>query len=285
MHFASLWLLLLAIPLLPEAGQSGIKITFESEVAGNSNSRTTYYQGDRMRVEFRNSFGGKRHGDVSYGPRLARIVRCDLGQSFELNLDSSEYTSAPYPPKALSADEIKARGLRGAGDSQPTSPTIRVEIKTTDTGERKEMFGRVARHVITTTTSTPLEGSHSEPHESVTDGWYIDFDQRLSCDRKWAESKQGHTYGWLAAGNGKQHMEKPEFVRIGEAEMGFPLSVTTTSKRLLSTADGTVSTFGTRVTEFAEGTLDPALFEIPASFKRVEKIERNPPAGGIAGKP
>lgn len=285
MHFASLWLLLLAIPLLPEAGQSGIKITFESEVAGNSNSRTTYYQVDRMRVEFRNSFGGKQPGDVSYGPRLARIVRCDLGQAFELNLDTSEYTSAPYPPKALTAEEIKARGLRGAGDSQPASPTIRVEIKTTDTGERKEMFGRVTRHVITTTTSTPLEGSHSELHESVTDGWYIDFDQRLSCDRKWPDGKQGYAYGWLAAGNGKRPMEKPEFVRVGEAETGFVLSVTTTSKRLPSTADGTVSSFGTQVTEFTEGALDPALFEIPAGFKRVERIERNPAAGGIAGKP
>jgi hypothetical protein len=284
MYFSSLWLFLLVIQLLPGAGQCGIKITFESDVAGNSSSRTSYHQGDRMRVEYRNSFGGRLRGDVRYGPRLVRIVRCDLGQSFELNLDSSEYTSAPYPPKALTREQIKARGLEGVGVSQAGSPTIRVEIKTTDTGERKEMFGHTARHVITTTTSTPLEGSHSEPQESVRDGWYIDFDQRLSCDPKPTPGKPGYIFSYLSAGNGKQPMEKPEFVRIGEAEMGFALSVTTTSKRLPATADGTVSTFGTRVTEFTEGALDPALFEIHAGFRRVERIERNP-AARIAGKP
>ena len=284
MYFSSLWLLLLVIPPLPGAGQSGIKITFESDVAGNSSSRTSYHQGDRMRVEYRNSFGGRLRGDVRYGPRLVRIVRCDLGQSFELNLDTSEYTSAPYPPKALTSEQIKARGLEGVGVSRAGSPTIRVEIKTTDTDERKEMFGRVARHVITTTTSTPLEGSQSEAQESVADGWYIDFDQRLSCDPKPAQGQHGYMGGWVSVGHGKQPMEKPEFVRIGEAEMGFPLSVTTTSKRLPATADETVSTFGTRVVEFTEGALDPALFEIPAGFRRVERIERNP-AMGLPIKP
>lgn len=280
MHFSSLWLLLLAVPLLQGAEQSGIKMTFESEVAGNSNSRTTYHLGDRLREEYRNSFGGRRPGDVRYGPRLARIVRCDLGQSFELNLDSSEYTSAPYPPNALTRAEIKARGLEGVETRTAGSPTIRVEIRTTDTGERKEMFGRLARHVITTTTSTPLEGSHSEAQESVADGWYIDFDQRLSCDPKPTPGKPGYIFSYLSAGKGSRPAEKPEFVRIGEPEVGFPLSVTTTSKRLPLTADGTVSSFGMRVTEFMEGPLDPALFVIPAGFKRVERIERNPPASG-----
>lgn len=183
MRSSLIWLLALAIPTTPGAEHSGIKMTIESVVAGNSSARTSYLEADRLRVEYRNSFGGRRHGDVNYGPRMARIVRCDLGEAYELNLDASEYTSTPYPPKPLTLEEMKARGL-DLGTRQAAAPTIRVEIKTTDTGERKEMFGRVARHVITTNTSTPLEGSHSEPQESVTDAWYIDFDQRLSCDPK-----------------------------------------------------------------------------------------------------
>jgi hypothetical protein len=236
-------------------------------------------------VEYRNSFGGRRTGDVSYGPPLVRIVRCDLGESYELNLDTSEYTSTPYPPKPLTPEEIKARGLDTAGIRQSETPTIRVEIKTTDTGERKEMFGRMARHVITMNTSTPLGGSQSEPQESVTDGWYIDFEQRLECDPKPVQGQHGYIGGYVSVGTLRQPMEKPEFVRIGEAETGFPMVTTTSSKRPSGLADGTVSSFETRVTEFTEGALDPALFEIPAGFKRVERIERNPAAPGMMGKP
>jgi hypothetical protein len=285
MDSTSIWLLVFPIILLlPGAEHSGTKMTVESEVAGRSSSRTSYFEADRSRTEYRNSLGGRRRADVSYGPRLARIVRCDLGEAYELNLDTSEYTATPYPPKPLTAEEMKARGL-DLGARQAAAPTIRVEIKTVDTGERKEMFGHAARHVITTRTSTPLEGSQSEPSESVTDGWYIDFEQRLTCDARPAVGKGGYMWGWVSAGVGRLPMEKPEFVRIGEAETGFPLIVTATSKRPSTLPDGTVSSSETRVTEFTEGQLDPALFEIPAGFKRVERIERYPAAPGMTGKP
>lgn len=91
--------------------------------------------------------------------------------------------------------------------------------------------------------------------------------------------------GWVSVGSLRQPIEKPEFVRIGEAETGFPMVATTTSKRPSTLPDGTVSSFETRVTEFTEGTLDSALFEIPAGFKRVERIERYPAAPGMTGKP
>jgi hypothetical protein len=283
MHSSLIWFLALAILLLPVTEPSGIKMTTESVVRGNWSTRTSYFESDRLRTEYRNSWGGRRSGDVAYGPRMARIVRCDLGEAYELNLDASEYTSGPYPPKQLTPEEIKARGLDPG--ARQAAPTIRVEIKTVDTGERKEMFGHVARHVITTTTSTPLEGSQSEPQESVADGWYIDFDQRLSCDPKPVEGKHGYMFGYVSVGSLRQPMEKPEFVRIGEAETGFALQVTESSKRPSTLPDGTVSSFETRVTEFTEGPLNPGLFEIPAGFKRVERIERYPAAPGMTGKP
>src|ERR1700730_11878208 len=179
-----IWLLALVIPLSQASDHPGIKLTMQSGVGGNQSLTTTYIQGDRKRMEYRNSFGRTPGTDPIYGPRLVRIVRCDMGQSFELNLDTSEYTSSAYPPKALTKEEIKARGLNTRSTDQSGNPTIRVETKTTDTGERKEMFGHVARHIITTTTRTPLAGSHAEAQESETDGWYIDFDQQLSCDRQ-----------------------------------------------------------------------------------------------------
>jgi len=72
---------------------------------------------------------------------------------------------------------------------QSTEPTLRIETTTVDTGERKEFFGHIARHFIITRKQIPLEGSHSEPQETLTDGWYIDLDPQVSCDRKLSRGK------------------------------------------------------------------------------------------------
>jgi hypothetical protein len=199
-----------------------------------------------------------------------------LGQVFELNLDAAEYVSAPYPPKPLTQAEIEARGLSKADMSQSREPTLRIETTTLDTGERKEFFGHTARHVIITRKQIPLERSHSEPQETVTDGWYIDLDPQVSCD--WRLSKGKRAHGYVVAG--KQPAEKPEFVDIGESETGFPVQSVMVSKGTYTLPDGTNkqtnSKTETLVTQLELGSLDPGLFEIPPRFKHVRQIERNP---------
>lgn len=272
MRFASLCLLLAGVPLLQASENTGIKMTIRRVLAGNPSEQTVYVQGDRRRMEFR-SYQGRRTG-----PRVAAITRCDLGQVFELNLDAAEYVSAPYPPKPLTQAEIEPRRL-GKPDMSPSrEPTLRIETTTVDTGERKEFFGHIARHVMITRKQIPLEGSHSEPQETVTDGWYIDLDPQVSCVRKLSRGKRVHAY--VVAG--KQPAEKPEFVDVGEPETGFAVQQVMVSKDTYTLPDGTSkqteSKSETRVTPLELGSLDPGLFEIPAGFKRVQQIERNPRA-------
>jgi hypothetical protein len=288
--FSSTWFLLLGTQLLQASENPGVKMTIQHGQGGLPTQQTIYLQADRKRMEFRNAIGQKNpDGSVqpTYGPRLVAITRCDLGQAFELNLDESEYTSAPYPPKPLTKEEIKARGLETPATYNSDKPTLRIEVTTTDTGERKEIFGHIARHVITTRKQIPLAGSHSEPQESVTDAWYIDFQsinlqQRLSCDRKPPEGKHAYTHSYLRAVGGNRPMDKPEFVTIGEPETGFALQSVTTSKSTYTLPDGarkqSDSRFEMQVTQFEEGPLDPTLFEIPSGFKHVDHIERNPVA-------
>jgi hypothetical protein len=249
--------------------------------AGNANQRTIYISVDRKRMEFRNSAGEKKADgslQLMYGPRLVAITRCDLGQIFELNLDASEYASAPYPPRPLTKKQIKARGLQIPAKQGSEKPTLRIEVTTTDTSEREAMFGHIARHVITTRRQTPLEGSASEPQETVTDAWYIDLNQRLSCDYKWPEGKNHHTY--TLAVTGKSPMEKVEFIAAGEQETGFALRSLTTSKITYTLPDGTRKQTDSKsevlVSQLEEGPLDAALFEIPSRFRHVEHIERDP---------
>jgi hypothetical protein len=81
-------------------------------------------------------------------------------------------------------------------------------------------------------------------------------------------------------------MERVEFVDIGEPETGFALLSTMTSKMAHQLPDGTEKQPDMKsvanVTEMKEGPLDPALFEVPAGFKQVDQIERNPPVQASA---
>jgi hypothetical protein len=261
-------------------------MTMRRVVAGNSSEHTIYVQGDRKRIEFRN-YEGQRKADGSQqwlaGPRLAAITRCDLGQVFELNLDAAEFVSAPYPPKPkqLTQAEIEARGLGKLETSQSREPTLRIETTTVDTGDRKELFGRIARHVITTRKQIPLEGSHSEPQETETDGWYIDLDPQVSCDLRLSRGKRAHGY----VVTGKQPAEKPEFVDIGESETGFAVQLVIVSKDTYKLPDGTSKQTDSKsemlVTQLELVSLDPGLFEIPPGFKHVQRIERNPRASAF----
>ena len=278
-HFSPLCLLLIGVPLLQAPENTGIKMTIRHVVAGSPSEQTIYVQGDRKRIEFRNYVGEpKADGSQQWlsGPRLAAITRCDLGQLFELNLDAAEYVSAPYPPKPLSRAEIEARGLSTTDLPHTGKPTFRIKTTTVDTGQRKDFFGHTARHVIITRKQIPLEGSHSEPQETVTDGWYIDLDPQVSCDRRLSKGKRAH--GYLVAGG--QPAEKPEFVDIGESETGFPVQSVTASEGTYTLPDGTRkktnSKTETLVTQLELGSLDPGLFEIPPRFKHVRQIERNP---------
>jgi len=200
---------------------------------------------------------------------------------FELNLDAGEYVAGSYPPKPLSKEEREARGLKVPDLVAPGKPTLRIEITTVDTGERKEFFGHAARHIITTRKQIPLEGSRSDAQQTVTDGWYIDdVDTSISCDRHMPEGKRVHAHAFVTSGN--MPIEKIEFIDSGEPETGFAIEWKMNTKEAIALPDGAkkehTSISEMRLTQFVEGPLDPALFTIPTGFLQVEHIERNPPA-------
>jgi hypothetical protein len=268
----------------PQPQTSGIKMTVRRNMAGNSGEQTTYFEHDRKRMEYRNSEGSKKwNGSIQtvYGPHLAGIIRCDLGQDYELNLDTAEYTSALYPPQPLTQEQIAARHVPVPPTPVfPANKTLRIETITVDTGERKEMFGHTARHVIVTEKRIPLQGSFSSPQTSVTDGWYIDLDTQLSCDRKFPAGTRGYAY--LLAAGANQPIDNPEFVEIGKRETGLALQQTYKWNSSYKLPEGAVkpdsSISEMVVADFQEGPLDEALFEIPPKFKKVSEIERMPPS-------
>jgi hypothetical protein len=274
--------LVFGVPAQTAPGASGLKMTIRFTANGYPElEETIYLQGDRKRMESRNSMGSGVHADGSPdnrpGPRTASITRCDLGERFELNLEDGEYALAAPPMSPQTRAQIEAQALQRAQTVRAEIPTVKVETTIVDTGERKDFFGHQARHVVTTTKQTPLAGSHAEAHELVMDTWYIDLDPQVSCDMRWPSIKRGHGYVRV----GGPAPETYEYINKGLPDTGFAVELQTKYWSTHTLSDGTKkeNSFANemRVEQFVEGALDPALFEIPASYRKVDDIRRIPP--------
>lgn len=227
---------------------------------------TTYTMGDRRRTEYRNTSNNRNpDGSFSIGDPSANVViqRCDLGRSFGLNTKAQEYSEKEYPPKPRTTE---------ADPDWDTSklPAYRVETTTVDTGAREEIFGQRARHIVTTTKTTPLGDTKGEPSIFVTDGWYIDYDSRISCDPRPPAGPKVRDFGWFYFSAARWPTEKIENVQIGERETGLFVKGNQDSRSTTITGSNGVNVTlsnGIQVTELYKGPLSPALFDVPTGFK------------------
>jgi len=258
----------------------GIKM-IRSDDRDRKSEQIIYLQSDHRRTEYREEYNGDTRADgtseVRYGPRIAAITRCDLGQRFELNLIDGEFEAWPIPQTQQAQEKAAGQPLKMSQTSPVGPPEMRVETTTSDTGERKTLFGHVARHVITTIKRTPLNGAQQGPFDVVTDAWYFDLETRLSCE-PWATSGIGDRATRLPRGT---RSGKYEWIEKGVPETGFAVESKTTWRGIVTQPDGTKKELSfsreTNITQFAEAALDPSLFEVPPSFRKVQAIDRNPP--------
>jgi hypothetical protein len=262
--------LLMTIPTMAQSTNVGLKIEIRNSTNGRQTmEETQYLQSDRRREEHRIAFGS------SYGPSLAFITRCDMGQNFELNLEDKQYVSTPIP-KVRTASEWQALAAKYPASAAPRTPTLLIEIITVDTGERKNLFGFEARHVIITEKHTRLDGARDVEQESVKDGWFADLPTSLSC-----YPKSRGAVSFATAGSMNEPVDVPSVKLVGTPEAGFTLSMTTTSHSPNTLTDGskreTTSTSHQEVTELFSGPLDPQLFEVPRGFTKVDHLRRDPP--------
>ncbi len=257
---------------------TGTKVVVHYTSGDHSSEFTTYTMRDRWRVESRNSVG-KRNADglIEYMDPLADVTigRCDLGQSFELNTKVKEYTSAVYPARRLAPEPLADFNNPTKDNTEAPLPiTKRVEITTIDTGERERIFGHVARHVITTIKQTDLDSLHPTTTESITDGWYIDLDQNISCKPKPSKENKTHGYALLFVGKSTVPVGRSEYKYIGPRERGFAVKEIQTSTKTTfpGVRNSPGSVYESEVTELVEAPLDPDVFDVPADFKYVEHI-------------
>ena len=263
------WVLLLSVAW-PQSGDKniGTKVVVRHTSRDHASEVMTYMMGDRRRTEYRSSAQHRNAaGVLEYvdPPDDVHILRCDLLQSFTLNTSAKEYTSAPYPPKPLTPEEITQRGLPESEDPD-AKPAIPIEERTLDTGEREDTFGRVARHVITKQKKLFLNSAQEEDEQVVADGWYIDFNRSISCEPK---PRRGTTVSsFIGVNNSFMRVPTTEYVQIEPSERGLAIRETKNPE----TQNSSTKTYEFEVTQFIEGPLDPALFGVPPEFRRVQVI-------------
>ena len=192
---------------------------------------------------FKNGFERTDNIDPASGQLRSVLVLDYSGKrSLTWDLERREY-SIQRPHAWLSAHEA--------------TRTFVIDVESTDTGERRSVFGRQERRVITIERRY-MEGAPPES-ESRTDGWYFESDSLPPGirTRNAALFTVADAHAPLPALKINQH---------GLIEKGLPVSTTTTTIHMQSGRNWQSSS---EVTELFEGHLVPAVFEPPPGFRRV----------------
>lgn len=251
----------------PDPSTTGVKIVSRQVTGAMSDTRTEYLTANRMRNEWQTHSGDRS------GPPMASIIqRGSSNRVFLLDLQAKEYVSYETDSQGLALG-TKARPVK------PSGGILQIWIDNVDTGERLMMFGHMARHIVTREKRIASPGACSRSSVSESDGWYIDD----SMMPEWHRPRKGDSgvvvASVVAFGEDSPCLDKMDTIEVHRSgvEPGFPLKINTTMKSEVRWVDGSTtmvaSNWGSEVTEFQEGPLDPALFDVPADFKRVEALK------------
>jgi hypothetical protein len=244
----------------PEAHD--LEITTRHTSVGSEFTTTTYYSGENSRSEMQISSGNMK----GHHRAIIRRKGAESIQVYDLDLDAHEYAGYQTDLRGmmLGAKPIAVK---------PSGKTYVINIDIVDTGERKEMFGHIARHLITREKRIGGPGNcYGGNTESKIDGWYID-PEMLPLPQRPKEEVASRLVTLLVGGSGGHCSDKIEVHRTGP-RTGFPLKITTTWPGQDAQTGNTPKAYSstTEVVEFSEAPLDRALFEVPGDFKKVQEI-------------
>jgi hypothetical protein len=236
--------------LLTLAGiaNADIKIKSRQTSGGQTYENTSYIKGKRQRSE-------------TSGGQMIILQQCDLRRNVQIMPAAQVYMIQPYDQPAGAATTSNNATAAPQPGVTKKGGVVTSTITTKDTGERKQMLGYTARHILTTMEmkSSPDACSNVNMKMEV-DGWYIDAAFVLDCDMNQAYAN----YRPHASGGCRDRYESKT---IGTAKKGYPVWEKTT----MYGANGSES-FSTlnEVVELSQATLDQSLFEIPAGYREVE---------------
>ncbi|MBV8856053.1 MAG: hypothetical protein JOZ02_03750 [Acidobacteria bacterium] len=238
-------LVLLCAAASAAVARADVKIKTRQTSQGQSTENATYIKGKRSRTEMS-------------GGQMITIQECDLRRDIQMMPQAKAYTIRPYDTAETTATTTAAAARPG---NVTKGGVVTSTVTTRDTGERKQMFGYTARHLITTieTKSSP-DACTPLDSKMETDGWYIDAAFALDCD-----IERAGAYSVPQQRSGCQ--DRYETKTVGAARRGYALWEKMTS----FDKDGKESfSMVNEVVELSQATLDASLFEVPADYREVK---------------
>lgn len=234
--------------LMSVIASADTKIKSRQTSGGQTYENTSYIKGKRQRSETNNG-------------QMIMIQQCDLRRNIQIMPQMKVYMIQPYDEPSAATGAAKPTGATTQPSATRKGGVVTSTVTTKDTGERKQMLGYTARHIITTMEmkSSPDACSTVDTKMQI-DGWYIDVAFALDCD-----SNRAYTGYRPKASGGCQ--DRYETKQIGAARKGYPVWEKTT----MFGPNGAESFSNiNEVIEFSQATLDPSLFDVPEGYREVE---------------
>jgi hypothetical protein len=223
-----------AAPVPPPPQDLRFKTTYTT--GGLKTESVTYIKGERERFEFAD---------------MVLIKQRDQKRTLQISRAANTYIVVPDVGPATpipNAPTIASTPPRAAGVVMVTTTVV-------DTGERKQAFGREARHVKTTMDKQPMPGACDQAKQRMeTDGWYIDVPASMT-----APASQTFTPPVAGA---ECNDEIKAALNGDPKALGFPINYTMT----MNGDDGKPNVVSMDISELEITTLDVALFEAPAGL-------------------
>src|SRR6266567_4448145 len=233
------------------------KITERMTVGGQSFETATMIKGARERSERHMSIAGMPPG---MNMDMVDITQCDMRRTIQINDRARKYLITPMESEDAGPDASAAARPAATGTSQ-RGGIVTYVISTTDTGERKQMFGFTARHLkSTTSTESSPDACNKQNMRIDRDGWYIDLNTEFSC-----ATERPPQVNMRAPRAGCQ--DRIRFRRNGAIKLGYPIQETTT---IYGSGGEVTNTMTKEVIELSRQPLEAALFDVPAGYMQAQ---------------
>lgn len=237
------------VGLVASAAWADVKARTKTTTAGHAGESTVYIKGARQRSEM----------TMGPGMTLIQLQQCDQKRMVQINNSCKVYMVTPTEEENPKEEAAAPPPAKPASGKPRRGGVMTFVSTTTDTTERKTLFGYVARHLKSTMKSeSSLDACNKSDFRVEADGWYANLSVGLTCS---ASPSAG--MGGGPGGSPPDCQDRIRFRRTGP-NPGYALQETRT---IYSGAQSFTTT--TETLELSKAPLDDALFEIPAGYREV----------------
>jgi hypothetical protein len=224
-----------------------VKIKTRQTVSGQTSENTTYIKGKRQRSEMMNG-------------KMISITQCDLRRDLQIMPDGKVYMVNPFNNGGAEQTNQSVSQTQTTTKTE-TGGTVTTTYTVKDTGERKQMFGYPAKHLIITmeTVASP-DACMKSSSKMEMDGWYIDAAWYLECDR-------GYSGGYTPRSSGGGCRDKYVMKQVGTTKRGYPVWEKMT---MYDETGREMMTSLSEVVELSQAALDASLFDVPQGYREVK---------------